>query len=268
MGSVDGSRIPGGLADRRRMGGLPQEEKSAAAIIANVCGDSPSISNTCIRSPRSSFPINLNLPGASRRSTYSGLTSYRCLCLSQIGSSPPYSRRILHFSVPLSNTVGRRPSRIVPPRWVLEISGMKTIVGCGVLGKSSAECASEMQHGQKMSPSIWPEKLTFHSANVPCPFDAGHLEAKTDAQERHLFLSCPLDGGDHALGTTKTETAGYDDTPGKETRQRRIRRERDRTHFAEHTAPHASWYCTGSESSASGSRKDESTHCAGTQRSV
>lgn len=92
---------------------------------------------------------------------------------------------------------------------------MKTIVGCGVLGRSSAECASLgyniVSRGSRRRRR---RRLTFHSAYVPRPFDTGDLETKTNTQKRHLFLPCPLDGSDHAFCATKTETTGYNDTPG------------------------------------------------------
>lgn len=93
---------------------------------------------------------------------------------------------------------------------------MKTIVGCGVLGKSSAECASLGYACQLSFTSQEAKTLTFHSTHVPRPFDTGNLETKTDTQEGHLFLPCPFDGGDHAFCATKTETARYDDTPEDE----------------------------------------------------
>jgi hypothetical protein len=42
----------------------------------------------------------------------------------------------------LTNTVARVPRRIVPPKWVTEISGMLITTGCGVPGTISVECAS------------------------------------------------------------------------------------------------------------------------------
>ena len=103
--------------------------------------DTPSSSSICILSPRSSFPTNRNPPGASSFSTYVGSTSYRCRCRSHATSLLPYSRRSLLPSVLGSKIVGRRPSRIVPPKCVFEISGMKQMTGCGESGTSSAEFA-------------------------------------------------------------------------------------------------------------------------------
>ena len=42
----------------------------------------------------------------------------------------------------LTNTVVRLPSRIVPPKCVVEISGMLITTGCGESGSISLECAS------------------------------------------------------------------------------------------------------------------------------
>lgn len=50
--------------------------------------------------------------------------------------------------------------------------------------------------------------------HVPSPFDDGDLEPEADTEEGHLFLSRPLDGGDHTLGPSMSEPTGDDDPLG------------------------------------------------------
>jgi hypothetical protein len=54
----------------------------------------------------------------------------------------------------------------------------------------------------------------LESAHVPSPFDDGDLEPEADTEEGHLFLSGPLDGGDHTLGPSMSEPTGDDDPLG------------------------------------------------------
>ena len=103
--------------------------------------DSRSNSSICIRSPFSSLPTKLN-PSTASSSTRAGFTSYRCRWRSQIMGAPAYSLRAVVCSVPGSKTDGRSPRRIVPPIWVLEISGINTITGFSTFGTNSSEVAS------------------------------------------------------------------------------------------------------------------------------
>jgi hypothetical protein len=52
------------------------------------------------------------------------------------------------------------------------------------------------------------------ATHVPSPFDDGDLEPEADTEEGHLFLSSPLDGGDHTLGPSMSEPTGDDDPLG------------------------------------------------------
>ena len=75
---------------------------------------------------------------------------------------PPYILRILdHFSDSESKTVGRRPRRIVPPIWVLEISGMKMMRGDVESWSNSVEVASlvwVMEIDQTQVSSVIPKR--------------------------------------------------------------------------------------------------------------
>lgn len=90
---------------------------------------------------------------------------------------------------------------------------MKTIVGCGVEGSNSAECASAQREPvsgiEKLKGSAL---LAFHTTNVSCPFDTGDLETKTDTQEGYLLLPCPPNGGNHTLRASKSESTRNNDT--------------------------------------------------------
>ena len=54
----------------------------------------------------------------------------------------------------------------------------------------------------------------LQAAHVPSPFDDGDLEPEADTQEGHLLLPRPLDGGDHTLGPSMSESTGDDDPLG------------------------------------------------------
>ena len=72
-------------------------------------------------------------------SMISGLTSYRWRCLSSTESPAPYNLFILQSST--CQIVGLLPNRIVPPRWVFDISGMKMTAGYSTFSSNSVELA-------------------------------------------------------------------------------------------------------------------------------
>ena len=71
----------------------------------------------------------------------------------------------------LTKTVVRLPSRIVPPRCVVEISGMLITTGCGVSGSISVECASAETVGAK--PSDEPARSPFWTTCARGPYRPG-----------------------------------------------------------------------------------------------
>lgn len=53
----------------------------------------------------------------------------------------------------------------------------------------------------------------LETANVSGPFDDGDLETEADTEVWDVLLTRPLGSGNHALGTSKTETTGDNNTP-------------------------------------------------------
>src|SRR5882757_9182675 len=72
--------------------------------------------------------------------------------------------------------VGRRPSRMVPPICVLEISGMNTTIGCSAWLSNSAEVAPVLRFRIKLGRAIHALFKRYGGWNGPKETDARPIE--------------------------------------------------------------------------------------------
>lgn len=103
---------------------------------------------------------------------------------------------------------------MVPPIWVREISGMKMITSSFSSESNSVEPAPGRMGANQYSLEAggkWKGKIfTWDVQHMARPFNNSKLKAQADTQEWDLLFPRPLDREDHAVSSSLTETAWYE----------------------------------------------------------